>query len=54
MSSKIKYKDIPIGLAVSVRTQTHTGGWRSFMPVVETIKKNGMDSRNNGLGQDRT
>ncbi len=38
MSSKIKYNDIPIGLAVSVRPQTHTGGWRSFMPVVDNEK----------------
>jgi len=38
MSSKIKYKDIPIGLAASVRTQRHTGDWRSFMPVVDDEK----------------
>lgn len=38
MSSKIKYEDIPIGLAVSVRTQTHTGDWRSFMPIVDNEK----------------
>ncbi len=38
MSSKIKYEDIPIGLAVSVRTQRHTGDWRSFMPIVDNEK----------------
>ena len=38
MSSKIKYKDIPIGYKATVRVQRHTGDWKSFMPVVDDGK----------------
>ncbi len=38
MSSKMEYKDIPIGLAAGGRPQRHTGDWRSFVPVVDMEK----------------